>query len=185
MANICQYNKYGFCKFLSQCRDQHCNEVCQESNCESRNCPRRHPKICQYFERYNRCKFGEYCAFAHRENLIVTEIKKMKIKYDTLEVELNDKRNEVFDLKVKVEALEKLVEEVVIRVESNTTPTKKSSKKRRRVRQTPSPAHDAVDDRDEGIHGQGVHAQTDQDSDQSEKSITAEEIVKMYESEKE
>ena len=93
-------------------------------NCENRKCLKRHPKTCKYFERYNRCKFGVYCAFAHTENPLVTEMKKLKIKYYTLEEDLNTKRNEVFDLKVKVEALEKVVEDVVQRVENNTTPTR-------------------------------------------------------------
>ena len=65
-----------------------------------------------------------------------------------------------------------------------TTPTKKNSKKRKKIRQTPSPAHEAVDeceDPEEGILGLGVPSQSDQDSDQSDKSITAEEILKMYE----
>ena len=184
MAIICKYYKFGFCKFLSQCRKQHYNEECQEIDCNIENCPRRHPKICKYFEKYNRCKFGEYCAFAHRENPLVTEIRKLKIKFDSLAEDLNDKKNEVFDLKVKVEVLEKVVEEVVNRVESNHTPTKKNTKKRRKVRQTPSPAHEAVDeyeDPEEGILGPGVPSQSDQDSDQSNKSITAEEILKMYE----
>ena len=151
-------------------------------NCENRKCLKRHLKTCKYFERYNRCKFGVYCAFAHTENPLVTEMKKLKIKYDTLEEDLNN--NEVFDLKVKVEALEKVVEDVVQRVENNTTPTKKGSKKRRRVKQTPSPAHEAGDEQEhpeEGIHGQGAHSQADQDNDQSDNSITAEEIIKMYE----
>ena len=44
-----------------------------------------------------------------------------------------------------MEVLETVVEDAVNRVESNHTPTKKNSKKRRKVRQTPSPAHEAVD----------------------------------------
>ena len=73
--------------------------------------------------------------------------------------DLNDKNNEVFDLKVKVEVLEKVVEEVVNRVESNHTPTKKNSKKGRKVRQSPSSVHEAVDEREdpeEGILGSEV-----------------------------
>ena len=116
------------------------------------------------------------------------EIKNMKIKHATLEYEMNEKNNEILDLKVKVEVLEDIMNEVVMRVENITTPTKKGTKKRRRVRQTvtPSPAHKADDELDrehpqieEDHGGHGVESQTDQES---EKELTAEEILALYDS---
>ena len=183
--SICKYNKFGFCKFLTSCRNYHVNEKCQEISCENRTCLKRHPKICKYFELYNRCKFGEYCAFEHRENPLLKEINKLNIKCGTLEGDLNDKLNEVFDLRKKVEALEQVLEEVVIRVETITTPTKKGSTKRRRVKQTvtPSPTHKAGKAPEHPVevnHAPGEKSQTDQD--QSDEDITAEEIMRMYES---
>ena len=59
----------------------------------------------------------------------------------------------------KVEILEAVVNEVVSRVENITTPTKKETKKRRRVNQTPSPSHtgDAVLEQPvDSSHSQGA-----------------------------
>ena len=189
MANInsiCKFNQNGFCKFLSHCRNPHINKNCQESNCERKSCLKRHPKVCKFYQLYNRCKFGEYCAFAHHENPLLKEMENLKIKCAILEETLNEKCNEVDDLKVQVEVLEHIVNEVVSRVENITTPTKKGTKKRRRVKQTPSPAHRGEDDFQPSVEedhgqGQGVHPQTEGDTDQSDREITAEEILKMYE----
>ena len=158
-----------------------------EIKCEDGNCQKRHPKVCKFYNLFNRCKFGEYCAFEHRDNPLKVEMNALKMKYATLEHELNEKGNEVFDLKEKIEKLEIVVKEVVSWVEGITTPTKKESKKRRRVRQTPtpSPAHrgeEQLEHAVEGVHGQGANSQTDRESEESDKSLTAEEILKMYDS---
>ena len=189
IETICKFNQFGFCKFLSHCRRHHVNEICLEM-CNNCNCPKRHPKTCKFFEKYNRCKFGEYCAFAHKENPLVKEINTLKINEQILKEDLNDTGNEVLDLKKKVEQLENLVEELVNRVENITTPTKKGTKKRRRVKQSVTPSPSKKDDKEDLEHeptseeaqGQGGHAQTNEDSDQSENEITVEEIMKIYES---
>ena len=115
------------------------------------------------------------------------EVNKLRIKCDTLEEDVNEKGNEILDLKIKVEVLEHVLNEVVSRVENITTPTKQGTKKRRRVKQmlTPSPAPKGDGDLEhplEDDHGQGVHSQTDVDTDKSDNEITAEDILKMYDS---
>ena len=47
--NICFFNKYGFCKYLENCRNYHENKKCEKSNCEIRECQLKHPKICEFF----------------------------------------------------------------------------------------------------------------------------------------
>ena len=103
------------------------------------------------------------------------------MNYAIIAEDLNDKRNEVGDLKEKVEALDDIVMEVVNRIGSITTPTKKGTKKRRRIKQTPSPLQavntDCCDvepkDNVEKLHGQETgHSE-------SENEITAEEIINM------
>ena len=116
--------------------------------------------------------------------------KSLKINEQILKEDLNDTGNEVLDLKKKVEQLENLVDELVNRVENITTPTKKGTKKRRRVKQSVTHSHSKKDDKEDLEHeptseeaqGQRGHAQTNEDSDQSENEITVEEIMKMYES---
>ena len=187
IETICKFNKYGFCKYLSQCRKQHVKENCLEKECNNRNCLRRHPINCKFYDLYKRCKFGEYCAFAHRENPLVTELNTLKFNQEILKEDLNNAGNEVLDLKQKVEGLEKLVQELITRVENISTPTKKGTKKRRRVKQTltPSPIHkkDEVtgDNLEDPIPLDEAHGQPDQDSDHGDSDITAEEIMKMYE----
>ena len=179
---ICKFNQYGFCKFLSNCRKHHINENCLENTCENRKCLKRHPINCKYFDLYKRCKFGEYCAFVHIENPLVKEINTLKMNYAILAEDLNDKGNEVFDLKEKVEALEETVKELVNKFESITTPTKKGTKKRRKVKQTPSPSQALVTDGGDQEPKDPVEEVHGQETDQSADEITAEEILKMYES---
>ena len=140
LDTICKINQYGYCKFLSQCRKQHVSENCLEIMCKNRNCLKRHPRNCKYYDLYKRCKFGEYCAYAHRENPLEAELRSLKVSHDIMKEEFNDQGNEVFELKEKVEALENLVIDLVNRVESITTPTKNGTKKRRRVKQTLTPS---------------------------------------------
>ena len=186
MATICKFNQIGFCKFLSYCRNMHINEKCSEIKCEDRNCLKRHPKICKFYQLYNRCKFGEYCAFTHKENAQVTEMKELKNKCATMDYDLNEKGNEILDLKVKLEVLEEVVKQVVRRVEGITTPTKEGTKKRRRVKQTltpsPTPRSNTDHEHVEEELGQRSHTQTDQDTDPSDRELTAEEILALYDS---
>ena len=89
------------------------------------------------------------------------------------------------DLEEKVRALEKVVIELSERVLAMTTPTKKGTKKRRKVNQhlTPSPSHtldqkdEEDDDRDGDTRAESVGQQSEDDEE-----ITTEEILKMYES---
>ena len=61
-----------------------------------------------------------------------------------LEENLNDKSNENLEMKERFD--ENIVSELMVRVEAVTTPTKRGTKKRRRVKQnvTPSPVHNQV-----------------------------------------
>ena len=189
--SICKFNQHGFCKFQSYCRKMHVSEHCMETKCENENCLKRHPKNCKFYDAYNRCKFGEYCAFAHKENPLVKEMKTLKISHAILSEDLNEKANEVMDLKDKVEALETIVMELVNRVENIVTPTQKGTNKRRRLKQTLTPSpnkkNEDIDDKDiedptEEVHDKEGTTQTGQDSDEGESEITVEEIMKMYES---
>ena len=80
--------------------------------CENQNCFKRHPKNCKFYDMYKRCKFGDYCFYAHRESAQLNEMKVLKIKVEVLENNLNEERNYVIDLKEKVKALEEIVKEM-------------------------------------------------------------------------
>ena len=106
--------------------------------CENKKCFKRHPRNCKFFDKYNRCKFGDYCAFDHRENPQVVENKIMKIRVEVLENDLNEERNEIIDLREKVKDLEAIVQDMFERLQTFTTPTKEGTKKRRKVKQHPT-----------------------------------------------
>ena len=90
--------KYGFCKFTQYCSRLHVHQVCLERTFESRNCLKRHPKLCRFFFLYHRGKFWEYCAFKHSENVQVREIKDLKTKLSSQEREIENKSKEISDL---------------------------------------------------------------------------------------
>ena len=120
-------------------------------------------------------------------------MKVLKIKVEVLEHDLNEERNDVIDLKEKVKALEEIVKEMCERVLNTTTPTKKVTKKRRKVQQhpTPSPSHKPKESDDDLAKHVEVDLGLDQgdltdgfvtQKSEEEIEITAEEIMKMYES---
>ena len=49
---VCQYSKYGHCK-----KRRNFSEVCEEDNCETYNCDKRHPKECNNFNQFQKCIF--------------------------------------------------------------------------------------------------------------------------------
>ena len=206
---FCLYFKFGFCSFGDHCRRQHISEVCLETSCDIQNCPRRHPKRCKFYDLYNRCKFGDYCAYAHRENYQVQEINLLKVKVEQLEKVLNEKQNEVEALHEKLDTLENAVKELGERVSTITTPTKIGTKKRRKTKQHPSPCQDdptknegdlndiakggahhdqvSVVEQDEHVTqktGIGLRNSNSEKSDEEDDcdSITTEEILSMYDS---
>ena len=91
-------------------------------------------------------------------------MKTLKISHAILSDDLNEKANEVMDLKDKVEALETIVMELVNRVENIATPTKKGTNKRRRLKQTLTPSpnkkNDDIDDTDLGDPTEEAHSRS-------------------------
>ena len=63
---VCLFNKFGHCKFSTRCRQFHLNEICENELCESQNCLKRHPRVCRFYNQYQRCKFGEFCSYLHQ-----------------------------------------------------------------------------------------------------------------------
>ena len=65
--NVCSHNKFGFCKFGKLCRKRHIEELCDNKDCETKLCGKRHPRSCRFYSEFGRCKFGEFCRFKHVE----------------------------------------------------------------------------------------------------------------------
>ena len=61
---ICQKNKFGFCKYNIQCKLKHGNDICDIDSCKVSQCEKRHPKECYWFRRFGRCTFYK-CAYKY------------------------------------------------------------------------------------------------------------------------
>ena len=69
---MCQYNKFEFCKFWENCRNQHINDICERTSCDIKSCIQRHPKECKFYIDYQRCK---YCsAYSEVRNKVLQEM---------------------------------------------------------------------------------------------------------------
>ena len=104
--NVCQFNKFGYCKHREHCRNLHVNEVCESSSCDIKSCLQRHPFECKYYNRFRRCKFDP-CKFLHIEKMsdiesLKSENKKILDKVD----EINEIVNKKDDIEKKLETVE-------------------------------------------------------------------------------
>ena len=83
--NVCRYNKFGHCKFCEKCKFMHIMERCENSSCEIAKCNLRHPRICNYYRDYQRCKFGEWCSFNHEVNNHSGSDETIKVIFERIE----------------------------------------------------------------------------------------------------
>ena len=105
--NICNFNKFGFCKFRDRCRKQHVNDKCENSSCDISVCILRHPRRCKFYSEYKRCKYGEWCRFEHVENLNNVEIDDLKKENESILTKLAGIEN---TLKEKDNLIESLLQ---------------------------------------------------------------------------
>ena len=97
LINICQYNKFGHCRFGAKCRKQHCDVICESNSCDIFNCENRHPKRCKYWQEYGLCKFGSYCSYVH----IASSEESLKLSIEIFRKELICIGTKVDDLKLE------------------------------------------------------------------------------------
>ena len=113
--NVCNWNKYGYCKHQESCRSLHVKELCVSASCDSLNCRLRHPIDCKYFTNYKRCKFNP-CAFKHIEDPNETDILNLRKENNDLSEKiarideqikaLNDKESESQIIRDKLNQVE-------------------------------------------------------------------------------
>ena len=107
METVCNYHKYGHCKFGETCRKFHPKELCKNDDCEIQECMNRHPKSCKYFDEYRRCKFGDFCSFSHKnESSGRGDLADLKARLDVLEKKIEDKDCEIASLNDKVNKMQ-------------------------------------------------------------------------------
>ena len=112
MESVCQFNKFGFCKFIKSCFRKHEERKCENGTCEKQECPFRHPRTCKFFVMYKNCKFGTYCKFEHdlpkdENNKEIESIKKeleeLKERIIEKEKEIKHKDGEAAELTKNIE----------------------------------------------------------------------------------
>ena len=113
-TSICNFFKFGFCRYGLTCRRKHVLEVCSDPSCIIDNCEKRHPRVCKYYREYRRCKFGEFCCYKHilESESQIMECQELKSKIAALESIIDSIRNEKEILASKVSNLEERLQNI-------------------------------------------------------------------------
>ena len=110
---LCKFHQYGHCKFSQTCKHFHTKDTCTSSNCDRSQCTARHPKICVYFLRLGRCKFGTDCSYLHDvpspNGDIVNAVKVMQEELQFVTNALKTKETKINEFKEKVDKLENII----------------------------------------------------------------------------
>jgi hypothetical protein len=85
--------------------------------------------MCRFFSIYQRNKFGDYCAFKHCDISEKKELKKVKDKVKSLEVNDIEKSSEISELNERLEMLYATVEQILAEREETFIKTVKPSEK--------------------------------------------------------
>ena len=113
-VTICKFDQSGFCKFKHLCKKEHVNEICENhSECKNEVCTKRHPKICRHFNKNGSCRHSDQCAYVHTVKQSDAQQKLYEILATALATQIKetaDKRNEVIELKLKVQHLENYIQ---------------------------------------------------------------------------
>ena len=110
LENVCQYFKYGYCKYKTRCRMTHIEEECNDKPC-SEKCNKRHPKACFYWVKFGDCKLGRNCAYKHEKN---RDMMKLELKIEELNKKINEKDDllatKLNDLIEKIKEKDQIIE---------------------------------------------------------------------------
>ena len=114
MESVCQFNKFGFCKYRKRCFRKHEDKKCEKEQCETMERHLRQPTKCKFFVMYKNCKFGTFCRFDHdilEEVKDTEEIEKIKKDLEEFKKVIVEKDKEIDslqkNLQKKVDDLEK------------------------------------------------------------------------------
>ena len=100
-TKVCQFNKFGHCRYDKFCNFVHENKKCSKINCDVKRCNFHHPKNCKYVLNNIKCKFEVFCSFEHDiEGLVQHEETEDKIKI--LERLIEDKDEEIETLRKRL-----------------------------------------------------------------------------------
>ena len=114
----CNFHNRGYCRKGMQCPFKHPEEVCDSllggsTSCNDKQCDKRHPYDCRYYESDRGCRRGDNCAFNH-QTAKATSRPANEFRKDATETVV-ERKNE--DVAGNVEAHENVVEEKNCRAE--------------------------------------------------------------------
>ena len=106
IQNICNYHKYGYCKFRENCTLRHVDKICDDKECDIKTCVNRHPRDCPYY-RENRCKFGTRCSFHHSIHIVDSgscddDLKKLQLQMTKISNLVDEKTLAIAELNEKI-----------------------------------------------------------------------------------
>ena len=102
VETICNFFKYGYCKFKMSCKNKHVTLVCDDEKCNPQKCEKRHPRLCKYMSKYGSCKLGSICAYSHNRK---NENNRLEKKIDELIAMVNKKNDTIVKCENKIEDL--------------------------------------------------------------------------------
>ena len=119
MEIICNFNKYGYCKFKDECDNQHEDIECNNGSLckEVKICPFRHPRMCKRMIMEGFCSRGQRCAYNHKTRLSHDnkEIKSLEEDIKNLNAEMNvmkETLNSLLSLKQEFSKIQKDVTDI-------------------------------------------------------------------------
>ena len=104
---LCLRNKFGYCKFNQHCQLRHNNDNCAAVNCDIKDCDKRHPKECWWYNQFKRCKFA-FCSYKHVEK---DNHKDFKLKIEVLERKIQEKDDEMKTQMEKINEIERTLKQ--------------------------------------------------------------------------
>ena len=126
IKTVCNFNKYGFCKYRETCHHLHLSETCDNKLCENSSCPKRHPRVCRYFKIFNRSKFGSFCFYKHETEDVITQNDpdEIKAKIASLEIKVLELEAVIREDNVKIKNLEERSDSLERKLETEMETTK-------------------------------------------------------------
>ena len=126
IKTVCNFNKYGFCKYRETCHHLHLSETCDNKLCENSSCPKRHPRVCRYFKIFNQCKFGSFCYYKHETEDVITQNDpdEIKAKIVSLENKVLELETVIREDNVKIKNLEERSDSLEWKLQTQIETTK-------------------------------------------------------------
>ena len=71
-GEVCNYQKFGFCKFKDDYKKKHLEETCEDlsTSANSKGWHKRHPRGCERHALEGFCRFGLECVYEALQDIV-------------------------------------------------------------------------------------------------------------------